>query len=108
MVELESPTKKALTKAGLPANKCAEAMKQVRDWRSWLTDNIAYAREELGLKDIDANCRAYIVIGRRSSLDAKQVKTYRALSTDNTVVMSYDRLRDVIGNGTVFVGAVNE
>jgi hypothetical protein len=92
MVELESPNEKALTKAGLPAKKLSEALKQIRDWRTWLTDNVAYARGELGLKDIDANCPAYIIIGRRGSLDPKQVKTYRALSADGTTVMSYDRL----------------
>jgi hypothetical protein len=105
MVELESPLERALTKGGLPAKKLAEALKQVRDWRTWLTDNVAYARSELGLKDIDGSCHAYVVIGRRGSLDPTQVKTYRALSTDDTTVMTYDRLREVIGRGFT-VGAV--
>lgn len=94
MIELESPTEKALTKAGLPAKKLAEALKQIRDWRTWLTDNVAYARGELGLKDIEANIPAVVVIGRRSSLDPKQVKIYRALSADGITVMTYDRLVD--------------
>jgi hypothetical protein len=72
MVELESPNEKALTKAGLPAKKLAEALKQIRDWRTWLTDNVAYARLELGLKDIEANSPAYIVIGRRGSLEGNR------------------------------------
>jgi hypothetical protein len=92
MIELESPTEKALTKSGLPAKKLAEALKQIRDWRMWLTDNVAYARGELGFKDIDAKCPAFVVIGRRGSLDPKQAKTYRALSGDGITVMSYDRL----------------
>lgn len=94
MIELESPSEKALTKAGLPAKKLAEALKQIRDWRTWLTDNVAYARGELGLKDIDANCPAFVVIGRRGSIDPKQIRTYRALSSDGVTVMSYDRLID--------------
>jgi hypothetical protein len=53
---------------------------------------VGYARGELGLKEIEGNCSAYIVIGRRSRLDPKQIKTYRALSEDRTTVMSYDRL----------------
>jgi hypothetical protein len=56
-----------LTKAGVPGRKLAEALKQVRDWRTWLTDNVSYARAELGLKDIDGKCPGYIVIGRRST-----------------------------------------
>jgi hypothetical protein len=34
MIELEGPNERALTKAGLPARKLAEALKQVRDWRA--------------------------------------------------------------------------
>ena len=97
-IELESPTVKALTKAGLPSRKLAEALGQLRDWRMWLTDNIAYARQERGLKDIDGRCEAVAVIGRRSSLDPRQVTKYRALSTDGITVMSYDRLQDSIRN----------
>jgi hypothetical protein len=92
MVELESPVERALTRAGLPAKKLAEALKQIRDWRMWLTENVAYARSELGLKDIDSTCRAFVVIGRRNGIDSTQIKTYRALSTDGVIVMSYDRL----------------
>ena len=99
-IELENPTVAALTKAGLPARKLADALGQVRDWRTWLTDNVAYARQELGLKDIDGNCQAVVVIGRRSSVDPKQVKRYRALSSDGIAVMSYDRLHDSMRNGS--------
>ena len=97
-IELESPTVKALTKAGLPARKLADALGQIRDWRTWLTDNVAYARQERGLKDIVGSCEAVVVIGRRSSLDPRQIKKYRALSTDGITVMSYDRLHDSIQN----------
>lgn len=97
-IELESPAVKTLTKAGLPARKLADALRQIRDWRIWLTDNVAYARQERGLKDIDGNCEAIVVIGRRSSLDPKQIKRYRALSSDGIAVMSYDRLHDSMRN----------
>jgi len=96
MIELESPTGRPLTRVGLPAKKLAEALKQIRDWRTWLTDNVAYARGELGLKDIDSVCAAFVVIGRRAGLDPKQIKTYRALSADGVIVMSYDRLLEYV------------
>ena len=99
-IELENPNKKALTQAGLPAKKLADALGQVRNWRTWLTDNVAYAREERGLKDIDGNCAAFVIIGRRSSLDPRQIKKYGALSADGVTVMSYDRLHDSIRNST--------
>ena len=97
MIELEGPNASVLTKAGLPTKKLAEAQKQIRDWRTWLTDNVAYARGELGLRDIDARCPGYIIIGRRTALDPKQARAYGALSADGTTVMSYDRLRDLVG-----------
>jgi hypothetical protein len=96
MIELEGPNEPALTKAGLPAKKLAEALKQVRDWRAWLRSNIAYAQNHLDLVGIDAECRACIIIGRRTALNAKQANTYRELSDNTTIVMSYDRLLDLV------------
>lgn len=101
MVELEGPNERVLTKAGLPATKLAQAFKQVRDWRSWLSDNVAYARTELGLEDIEASCPAYVIIGRRSHLDSNQIRIYRALSSGGMTVMSYDRLRDLMGRSAM-------
>jgi hypothetical protein len=95
MIELEGPNERALTKAGLPARKLAEALKQVRDWRSWLRSNISYAHVQLGLTEIDAECRACIVIGRRAALDPKQAHIYRELSDGRTTIMSYDRLLEL-------------
>ena len=94
MVELESPVARVLTKVGRPAKHLAAALQQVRDWRTWLTGNVAYARSGLGLIDIDCNVPACIVIGRREALDRQQVAQYRALSTENLTVLTYDRLCD--------------
>jgi hypothetical protein len=96
MIELEGPNERVLTTAGLPARKLAEALKQVRDWRIWLRTNIAYARDQLGLVEIDAECRAYIIIGRRAGLDPKQAHIYRELSDSTTTIMTYDRLSDFL------------
>jgi hypothetical protein len=104
MIELESPLEKVLTKGGVPAKKAAEGLKQIRDWRIWLRDNVNYARDQLGLKDIDAECQSYLIIGRRASLDPKQAKLYRELSDNKTVVMSYDRLRDLVGRNLLMSG----
>jgi hypothetical protein len=105
MIELESPTKSPLTKAGLPTAKLNEALTQVRDWRSWLRLNIAYAQNQLGLSDLHAEAHAYVVIGRRSMLEVKHIRRYQELSTDKTGVMSYDRLLDTIKSGRTFLAA---
>lgn len=95
LIELEGPTEAILTKDGLPAKRLAGAMKQIRDWRGWLRTNIAYARDQLGLTDIHAECRSVIAIGRRQSLDIKKASTYAALSTNSDAVMTYDRLLEI-------------
>ena len=99
MVELESPVTKILTAAKLPARKLNEALGQIRDWRAWIRKNIAYAQTELGFRDLDAECPAFIVIGRRSQITQDCVTRYRELSTSDTTVMTYDRLFESISNG---------
>jgi len=92
MVELESPAKPALNKSGRPSGKLNEALGQIRDWKIWLRDNIAYARTELAFTDIESECDALAVIGRQAQLEQKQIRRYRELSRDRITVMSYDRI----------------
>jgi hypothetical protein len=99
MVELESPTSSPLTRAGMPSQKLNQAITQVKDWRAWLRQNIAYAQNQLGLHGLDAECGAFVVIGRRHAVDIRHAARYRALSDDRTTVMTYDRLLDAMVRG---------
>jgi len=92
LVELESPNKKALRKDGQQSAHLSTAIKQINEWRIWLRKNIAYARHGLGFIDIDAECPALIVIGRRKSILPEMQEYYRELSNDKLKIMSYDRL----------------
>jgi hypothetical protein len=94
VIELESPTAAVFTQSGRPAKKLNEAMAQVRDWRIWLRNNIAYAQSELGFKDLTAECQAWIIIGRRTALVPKHALRYRELSSSHLTVFSYDRLAE--------------
>jgi hypothetical protein len=72
-VELESHNAKCFTKKGDYTKELTHAIKQVEDWRSWIRDNIDYARREknqngLGLTDIVADLPGLIIIGRRKDL----------------------------------------
>lgn len=96
MLELESPTRPVLNQQGRPSAKLVEAQGQIRDWRAWLRNNIAYARDELGFDGLSAESRAVIVIGRRTSIVASQATRYRELSDSFAMVMTYDRLLDVL------------
>lgn len=94
-IELESPTRKPLTKVGQMSAKLAHGIAQINDWRDWLRDNIAYARGELDLKGISGDLAACIIIGRRAAMNNHQQKRYAALNRMGFTVLSYDRLLDI-------------
>lgn len=96
LIELEGPNEAIMTKGGMPAKKLAGAMKQIRDWRGWIRDNVSYARDELGFTDIHAECRSVIIIGRRHTIDADKTKIYGELSSNSDTVMTYDRLLEIV------------
>ena len=55
---------------GDPSQALSHAIRQIMDWRSWLTVNLDYARSSrasngLGLDDIGPNSPGLILLGRR-------------------------------------------
>jgi hypothetical protein len=108
MVELESPTERPFTQAGRPVRNLNQALGQIRDWRSWLRRNIAYAESELGFDGLNAESRAVVVIGRRSSIDGRHAIKWRELSDSSTQVMTYDRLMETIQHPPVSNGGPGE
>lgn len=69
-VELESPKRGMFTRAGDPSRPLSHAIRQILDWRDWLTENHAYAvgpleRQGLGLEDIEPQVPGLVLIGRR-------------------------------------------
>ncbi|MEA2551974.1 MAG: hypothetical protein QOJ65_150 [Fimbriimonadaceae bacterium] len=100
-IELESPRAKPFTKSGDPSRHLTHAIRQISDWRSWLTTNQNYAarsRSEhgLGLTDIDNHAHAVIVIGREQDYDG-QANTFRRqqLYAADIHIHSYDWLLSV-------------
>lgn len=99
-VELESPHRKLFTIAGNPAEFLTHAIRQILDWRIWLTKNIDYAtrlREEsgLGLTDITGNVPGLILIGRRAGLDGSTRQLRERLSLEHNIsIHTYDYLVD--------------
>ncbi len=64
-VEIEAPSKKLFNKNGNPSTFLTHAQQQVEDWREWVQENIAYARNNLpGITD--PNC--WVIIGRDTAL----------------------------------------
>jgi hypothetical protein len=92
LVELESPNKKVLRNNGQQTSYLSNAIKQINEWRIWLRNNISYAHYQLEFFDIDAECPALIVMGRRKYITPELKDYYRELSNGNLKIMSYDRL----------------
>jgi hypothetical protein len=99
-VELESHNAKCFTKNGNYTRELTHAIKQVIDWRSWIGDNINYARNErnkngLGLTDIVPNLPGLIIIGRRKDLQEKNKYERRNIGNQlNIRIQTYDWLYD--------------
>jgi len=101
-VELESPTSPLFTKRGDPRHELTHAIRQIRDWRNWLEQNLAYARrrkerEGLGLIDISPSLKGLVVIGRRASIDPNTDLLRRRISKETNIeIHTYDWLLDQV------------
>jgi len=97
-VELESHNAKSFTKKGDYTKELTHAIKQIIDWRSWISNNIQYARNErnkngLGLTDIVSNLPGLIIIGRRKDLlDENKYKRRDIGNQLNIKIHTYDWL----------------
>lgn len=98
-VELESPLRPMFTKGGDPSRYLSRAIRQILEWRSWLTANRAYAiaprdADGLGLEDIDSELSGLIIIGRRG-LGPNPRGLRRRLERDHRIeIHSHDWLID--------------
>lgn len=97
-VELESPTCRMFNKSGDPSARLTHAIRQIQDWRSWLSDNRAYAQRKttrggLGLFGIRATLPATIFIGRASDLGESDQNRRAQMRDELRIdIASYDRL----------------
>jgi hypothetical protein len=95
-VELESPQKSVITKSGRKTADLEHAIQQIRDWRSWVTDNLSYARQSkeqngLGLVDITPRFFGDVIIGRRENYNQKFNELRRQLIRDELItIRSWD------------------
>ena len=96
LVEIEPAEFTLITNGGNPSAKLTHAVRQVSDWRNWISENTAYARTIL--PDITPSCHGLIVMGRRRTINAKLAKQLRAYrdSLSRIEIHSYDWLYDNI------------
>lgn len=95
-VELEIPNKNVITKTGRKTAELEHAIQQIRDWRTWVTENLSYARQEkekngLGLIDIIPRFYGYVIIGRRKNFNEKFNELRRQIQRDELItIRSWD------------------
>lgn len=94
IVELESPSKKAINGRGLSAD-LRHAQQQISDYRTYMSDHSQSLNGE-GLIGTQYQARSVIVIDRRSNHDPQNQNRLRDLRRDGIEVMSYDRLKEKI------------
>ena len=83
---------------------------QIKEWRQWLQDNIAYARQDkehsgLGLHGIRANPKGIVLVGRRCLLHPEARDLRSQLYEDSQIEMhTYDWLLERLEGALQFDG----
>lgn len=97
-VELQSPRARLFVRSGRQSQQFDEGLRQVREWRRWLTANIDYARRPrsahgLGLADVSPNDPGLLIIGREVDLTEDDRQRRRQLDQESNVrIRTYDWL----------------
>jgi hypothetical protein len=80
LVEIEAPSKRMFTLAGDPTADLTHGIQQVRDWHTWIHDNLDYVRKLMPQIEYPLG---YVFIGRRSHLTPETMKKLRRLAHDH-------------------------
>ncbi|MEU8306870.1 Shedu anti-phage system protein SduA domain-containing protein [Actinomadura sp. NPDC048955] len=98
LVELQSPKVKFFTNVRRPSEQLDEGIRQILEWRRWLSANRDYARRDrtqhgLGLSDIDDKATGLLIIGREQDLSTADSEQIRQLGYDHRIeIHTYDWL----------------
>lgn len=111
LVELESPNVPMfLTDGKTLSAQARKGVNQILEWRIWLGDNIAYARNPrrangLGLYDIREKTRAIVVVGNRLNLNEKNQAVRQNYRQDSNIeIHTYDWLVEWLRGANEFNG----
>ena len=103
-IELENPHAPLFTKAGNPSAELTHAIRQIHDWRDFLSNNLEMARRArqmkgLGLRDISPEPLGLILIGRQAGIDRDTDQLRRRLCKETRIeIRTYDYLVDACRN----------
>jgi hypothetical protein len=91
-VELEAPRHALLTKDGALRSEVQHAIKQVQDWREWLTQNVAYAQGQHGLYGLTNQVQGLVLIGRADVSYEREPARNRVKEESDIHIHSWDWL----------------
>ena len=97
-VEIEAPSRPMFTKSGQPSSWLNHALQQVRDWHTWIHENLDYARKLMPYVEYPL---AYVVVGRRSDLTSTSAKRLKRLCYEHrqyAQIHTLDWLTDLAGS----------
>jgi hypothetical protein len=89
LIEIEAPNQTLFTKSGSPSSSLTHAIQQVRNWNSWLHDNLPYAQRLLPHIEYPL---AYVFMGRRHDITSDLAKLLRRLNHDHRMMLEIHTL----------------
>jgi hypothetical protein len=101
LIELETPRSGVYKKDGSLDRNARKGVAQIMNWRTWLADNIAYARKRraengLGLFDIRENSDAIVLVGRRARMRNTKDAQRQQYRQSNIHIHTYDWLLECL------------
>ena len=108
LVEIENSSHRLFTKNGDLTAILRHSLKQVSDWRNWLRDNATYAQRVHNIQNLHSDCKAYVIIGRRSRVSKEHAKNIESVTLDHhhqTELLTYD---DILDKARQFVTNLKE
>lgn len=89
-VEIEGARHPVVLQNGELPEQTRHAIKQIEDWRDWLTSNVAYVQAEKGLHGLTNRAPGLVVIGRRDPAPTRQSSRARVGEQARIEVHSWD------------------
>jgi hypothetical protein len=91
-VEIEAARHRILVKDGSLSGPTRHAVKQVEDWREWLTRNVAYAQDQLHLYGLTNRAPGLVLIGRADPKTQREPARGRSEEESRIAIHSWDWL----------------
>jgi len=92
LVEIEAARHQIVNRDGSVSGATRHAIKQIEDWREWLTTNVAYAHNELNLHGLTNRAPGLVIIGRGEVMPERQASRARFEETGQASIHSWDWL----------------